>query len=102
MNDDEHVIGIFLYGLGQLQVDDNRLIPDANDEDDLQTIGALCVQVYRITAAGITPFDMALSRLAVLTGALLISPTLGHGPDIVRKWLLARSEVLELQLTANK
>jgi hypothetical protein len=97
----DDIIGTFLYGLGRLRVDDNGLTPD-NDPDMQTTVGALCVAVYRVAAGrDATPFDMALSRLAVLTGGLLVTPTLGHGPDIVRKWLIARSEVLELQLAAN-
>lgn len=95
------IIDIFVYGLHQLQVNDAGLRPD-NDPDDLQTVGALSVLVYRIAAACDTPFHMALSRCAVLTGALIASPGLGQGDPIVHKWRTARDEVLELQHTGNE
>lgn len=97
----DDIIGVFLYGLHQLQVDDAGLTPD-NDPDDLQTIGALSVLAYRVAAACGTPIDMALCRCAVLTGALIASPELGQGDTIVRKWATARAEVLELQNTGNR
>jgi hypothetical protein len=100
MNPDD-VIGCFLYGLHQLRVDDSGLVPGANDEDDLHTVGALSVAVYRIVARCDTPRDLALSRLAVTTGGLLASQWLGGGETIVRKWLIARAEALELQLAGN-
>jgi len=49
-----------------------------------------------------TPFHMALSRVAVLTGALVASPELGGGDTIARKWLIARAELLELSLAAKE
>jgi hypothetical protein len=97
----DDIIGIFMYGLHQLHVDAGGLTPD-NDPDALQTIGALSVLVYRIAAACDTPFHMALSRCAVLTGALIASPELGQGDTIAHKWRTARDEVLELQNTGNR
>jgi hypothetical protein len=90
-----------LYGQQRLQITNDGLHPD-NDPDDLQTMGALSVLVYRLAAASETPFDCALARLATLTGALLVSPQLGGGPEIVKKWAVARAEVLLLQLPASK
>jgi hypothetical protein len=96
----DDVIGAFMYGQNQLQVNDAGLKAD-NDPEDLQTMGALSVAVYRLTADSDTPVQAALARLAVVTGGLLVSKDLGQGDTIVRKWLTARSEVLDLQLAAN-
>jgi hypothetical protein len=96
----DDVIGCFLYGLDRLQVDDAGLTDD-NDPDDLQTVGALSVLVYRIAATCDTPFHLALARVAVLTGGLIASPELGSGDSIARKWLIATAELLELRLAAN-
>jgi hypothetical protein len=95
------VVDMFLYGLQRLHVDDAGLEP-GNDPADLQTVGALSVLVYRIAATAETPYHLALSRVAVLTGALIASPELGGGDSIARKWLIARAELLELRLAANE
>jgi hypothetical protein len=94
----DDIIGIFLHGLTRLQVDDDGLVPDANDPDDLHTIGTLAVLTYRIASRGDTPRDLALSRLAVTTGGLIASQWLGGGESIVREWSLARVELLELDI----
>lgn len=96
----DDVIGCFLYGLDRLQVDDHGLTD--NDPDDLQTVGALSVLVYRVAAACDTPYHMALSRCAVLTGALVASKELGHGDTIVHRWLIACAELLDLRLAAHE
>jgi hypothetical protein len=82
--------------LYQLRTDDTGLTAD-NDPDDLLTVGALSVLVYRLASACDTPFDMALSRCAVLTGALVAAHELGCGDMVVAKWREARDEVLQLQ-----
>jgi hypothetical protein len=96
----DDVVGCLLFGLDRLQVDDDGLTDD-NDPADLQTVGALSVLVYRIAATCDTPFHLALSRVSVMTGALLASREFGNGATIVRKWLIARAELLELRLAAN-
>jgi hypothetical protein len=93
-------INAFLYGCSELHVTSDGIHPD-NDPEHLHTMGALSVLVYRLVVAEETPWQMAVARLATLTGALLVSPELGNGPEIVRKWLIARSEVLELRLAAG-
>jgi hypothetical protein len=97
----DDLVNVFLYGLHQLKVNANGLAA-GNDPDDLQTCGALSVLVYRVASACDTPYDMALSRCAVLTGALVASKALGQGAAIVPKWRNARDEVLALQNAGNE
>jgi hypothetical protein len=68
----EDIIGCFLFGLTELKVNNYGLVPGANSEDDIAAIGALAVLAYRIADRGQTPTDLALSRLATTTGALLV------------------------------
>ncbi len=97
----DDVIGCFLFGLSDLHVTDDGLAPD-NDAEHLQAVGTLSVLVYRIAAASEAPYDLALARLATLTGGLLLSSQLGGGPEIVQKWRLAKAEVVALQLAGNR
>ena len=94
-------IGSFMYGLTQLHIDNDGLQYERCDPDDIHAVGTAAVLVYRIAAKSETPADCALSRLCVLTGALLAAPRGDDGARIVGEWLDAKSEYLALQLTGN-
>jgi hypothetical protein len=94
----EDFIGCFLFGLYQLRFDELGLLYDRCDSGDLQAVGGAAILTYRIAAKGETPSDFALSRLAVLTGALLVASRGDDGARIVGEWLDAKSEYLALQL----
>jgi hypothetical protein len=91
----DDAINAFLYGCSELDVTEDGVAPDM-DPEHLQTMGALSVLIYRLVVAEESPWQMALARLAVLTGALLVSSELGSGPEIVAKWQAAKSEAFEL------
>jgi hypothetical protein len=97
----EEAIGVFMFGLYQLHFDNLGLQYDRCDPDDLNAVGTAAVMVYRIADKSETPSDCALSRLCVLTGALLVAPRGDDGARIVREWLDAKSEYLALQLAGN-
>ncbi|MDT5354455.1 MAG: hypothetical protein QOJ56_2987 [Mycobacterium sp.] len=90
---------IFIYSLILLHVDDTGLTAD-NGLSDINAIAYACRQVKAITAAGDTPEQLALHRLAVLTENVIVTYVF---PDrqVVRDWLIARAELLELRLTCN-
>lgn len=106
MTDDErHVCNIFVDSLSLLRVDDTGLTAD-NRLADLNAIAYACKQIQAITTKGHpwipgdTPEQLALQRLAVLTEHLITTYVF---PDeaIVRKWLLARGELLCLRLSVT-
>jgi hypothetical protein len=100
MTDDErHLIGVFLYSLTLLRVDEESLTP-GNDLSDMNAVAKLCLDVKAITAPGDTPEQLSLHRLACLTEDLLITYVF---PDrqVVKAWMCARAELLDLRLAAN-
>jgi hypothetical protein len=97
----DDVVGSFMYGLYQLHFDDLGLQFDRCDPADIDAVGTAALTVYRIADRGETPSDFALSRLCVLTGALLVAPRGPDGARIVGEWLDAKSEYLALQLSGN-
>jgi hypothetical protein len=98
MTDDE-LVGVFLYAQTRLRVDDSGLTAD-NTIADLNTVAKLCLDVKAITAAGDTPFQLALNRLAALTESVLVTLAIPD-PQAVRAWLVARGELLELRIPRN-
>jgi hypothetical protein len=94
----DELIGCFLYGLTELKTNNYGLIPGANSEDDIAAVGALAVLAYRIADRGQTPADLALSRLATTTGALLGARCLpaeqqfAIGERVVAEWRNAKTE----------
>ncbi len=94
-------VGCFMYGLYQLHYDELGLLYERCDPAELQAVGGAAILTYRIADRGETPADFALSRLCVLTGALLVAPRGPDGARIVREWLDAKSEYLSLQLGAE-
>lgn len=88
--------GIFLYGAHKLRLDENGLAP-GHDPADLQTIGALCVLISRLTADENTPFDGTISGLAVLAGALIAAHDAGQPvPELVPRWHAALADAVQL------
>lgn len=87
---------LFVHALRLLHVDDDGLTDD-NDTDDLNVITQVCPEVKAMTAAGDSPYSLALHRVATLTERVLL--TWGR-PDrqAVKDWLIARGELLELSI----
>jgi hypothetical protein len=95
--DAETFIGSYLFGLTTaLIVDDQGVMFDGCDEDDLRALGAASDVAHRIAAKAEAPVDCALSRLAVMTGALLLAQRGPQGARIVPEWRSALSEYMEL------
>jgi hypothetical protein len=65
----------------------------------LNPLARLRLRVKAITAAGDTPAQMALHRLAVLTEDLIVTYLFPDKRVVVRKWLIGLAELLELKLT---
>jgi len=98
MNDEErHTINEFLSGIQQLRVDENGIAPDYGFAE-LNPVAKQCFAIEEITAAGNTPEEILLHRVARLTGDLITTVILGDGESIVREWLVARAELAELPL----
>jgi hypothetical protein len=97
----EDATGSFLYGISLLVVDDLGLDFDRTDPVDAQACGGAAVIVHRIASKSETPADCALSRLCILTGALLTAPRGETGARIAREWHQARNEFTALQLFAG-
>ena len=87
----------FQASLSGLQLDNEGLAPRHNPLPKLNQIAGLARAVIEKTGLPETPEEGLAHRLAVLTEHLLTT-TLAHGsPALVRAWLLARAELLELQ-----
>jgi hypothetical protein len=97
----EECVGSFLYGLTLLVIDNDGLLFDRCDPADLQAVGGAAILTYRLASKRETPADCALSRLAVLTGALLVAPRGDDGARIAREWHGARNEYTALQIAAG-
>ena len=97
----DELVGTFMFGLYQLRFDELGLQFDRCDPEDLDAIGTAALMVYRIADRSETPADLALSRLAVKTGALLLAPRGDIGARCIAEWLDAKSEYLALQLAAS-
>jgi hypothetical protein len=99
MTDDERTtINEFITALGQLRTYKNGIAPDY-DFAELNPIAKQCFVVEGITAAGNTPEEILLHRLAKLTGDLITTLVLDGGGTVVREWLTARAELLQLGLS---
>jgi hypothetical protein len=97
--DERHWCDTFVRAQTLLTVDDDALTDD-NDLNDLEAIAAVLPQVKEFTAAGDTPEQLAIHRLACCTERLLLT---WARPDrqAVKDWLLARGELLDLRLAGN-
>lgn len=95
----DEIIDVFIRSLNLINTDENGLTAD-NLPVDMEAIAQICPEIRAITAAGETPFQLALHRLAALTEQVVTTYVL---PDraIAKAWLIARGEVLELRLAGN-
>jgi hypothetical protein len=94
--DNDELRGTFLYGLRQLHFNDDGLT-DKNTLADLNTIALLSLALEAVTANGNTPVELAANRLAVLTEDL-IATWIFPSKQAVHDWLIARAELLQLQI----
>lgn len=84
--------------LSQLQITDDGLDPERNTLGAVEIVAELVDDVKRLDPDRVTPEDILVRRLAVLTGELLTTAVLPGGRQIVRDWLQARAELTELRL----
>lgn len=95
MNEAErNQVGCFLYLLEKLVVDDDGLVPGANDAGVLKCLKMLVGAVQWVSLPAATPEHVLLYQLACATERLLA------GDDVVKRWLAARGELLGCQLSA--
>lgn len=95
--DPDTLVDLFRHGLDRLDVNDAGLTIDGNNLDDLDDMAAVCLAIKTMTDTGDTLQVLHLYRLAVLTERLLITPWLPD-PDITKQWLIARGELLAVEL----
>jgi len=95
------ILDAFEQSLVSLDVDERGLTRN-NDLADLNAVAALSYAVIDVTADAANPREMLTHRLAHIAQELLT--TLFKGSDgnrIVRQYLLARAELLELKLNTR-
>jgi hypothetical protein len=95
---DRRTIDLLVSMLGGLRVDVHGPTSD-NHQDYLNSLANLCLEVEVITAAGNTPEEILLHRVARLTGDLITTLAQAGADAIVREWLGARVELLQLRLS---
>lgn len=95
------VLAAFADVLPQLRITDNGLDREQNSYGTVVVTADLVAEVKTYTAEGHTPEEMLLHRLACLTGDLLTTAVLPPDPQIVRDWLIARAELVELRLRSQ-
>ncbi len=94
---DRRTIDLLVSMLGGLRVDVHGPTSD-NHQGYLNSLANLCLEVEVITAAGNTPEEILLHRVARLTGDLITTLAQAGADAIVREWLGARVELLQLRL----
>lgn len=92
-----NVIADFQASFNGLVLDTEGLAPRENPLPKLERIAELALAVIAITKSPVTPEDMLAHRLAVLTKKLLTTALFHGSPQLVKSWMLARAELLELQ-----
>lgn len=91
-------IQLFQASLSGVQLDSEGLAPRANPVDKLNRIAELADATLQITNTNAcTPEHMLAHRLAMLTRQLLTTALMPGSPELVKSWLMARAELLELQ-----
>lgn len=102
MSDCPHctVLYAFRGSIIGLHLDDNGLTD--NRLDTLDRIAGLTYAVLTITRDAATPHDLLANRLARLTQQLIRARLMGgDGRQIVRDYLMARAELIELQANVS-
>jgi hypothetical protein len=94
--DERHWCDTFVRAQTLLHVNDHALT-DNNDLDDLEAIAQIIPEVKQLTAAGDTPEQLAIHWLAICTERLLLTFA-RPDPAAVKAWLIARGELLVLQI----
>jgi hypothetical protein len=94
---DEERTTVFIAMQAGLRHNDDGLTPD-NRLGYLNPLAKLCLDVKAITAAGDSPFQLALHRLATLTEDMIVTRFF-PSRKTVHDWLIARAELLEVRLT---
>jgi hypothetical protein len=94
---DDELRALFKFGLTKLDVDDYGLTVDGNNPLDLKTAMVLCAAVKAATDSADTLQQLCLSRVASLTENLIGAWGFPN-PGIAKEWLLARSELLQVEI----
>jgi hypothetical protein len=98
---DESTIDLFIRSQSLLHVEEGDASVTAdNIPADLEAVAQVAADVLTLTANANSPFEIAVYRLALLTLKVVVTYVV---PDreIVRRWQIARTEVLLLQLAAG-
>jgi hypothetical protein len=95
---DRRIIDLFVSMLGGLRVDVHGPTSD-NHRGYLNSLANLCLEVEVIAAPGNTPEEILLHRVARLTGDLITTLAQAGANTIVREWIAARVELLQLRLS---
>jgi hypothetical protein len=95
---DRRTIDLFVSMLGGLRVGVHGPTSD-NHQGYLNSLASLCLDVEAITAAGRSTEEVLLHRVAGLTGDLIARLARTSADTIVREWLAARVELLQLRLS---
>lgn len=91
----------FQASFNGLVLDSEGLAPRDNPLSKLNRVAELALAVIALTTKPATPEDVLAHRLAVLTKEMLAT-TWNHGsPGLVKAWMKARAELLELQAAAR-
>jgi hypothetical protein len=97
MTPEERMCEVFIRSLNLLHADSDGLT-DETEFDDIKAIAQIAPDVQELTATGNTPYSMMLHRLAALTEALCLSWGGDPNPKLVKGWLIARAELVELRI----
>jgi hypothetical protein len=86
--DNSEIVQLFIRSQDLLQVRDNRVQRGELAWRDFETITRLCFLAENISRAGDTPAQLALTRLACTTAAVLTTAVVDapDNADIIREW----------------
>ena len=96
----ERAVELFLFGIGELRVNDDGLLPGHDIADDLEPVAFLCRMVKALTIVPRGVQDIFLFELADATEELLTTAVLRLETDVVGRWTKARVAVLRNGLSA--
>jgi hypothetical protein len=97
MTPEERLCEIFIRSLNLLHVNHDGL-SDQTELDDIKAVAQIAPDVQELAATGNTPYSMMLHRLATLTESLCLSWGGDPNPKLVKAWMIARCELLQLRI----
>ena len=95
---EERIVELFLFCLGNLKVDDDGLAPGQNDVGDLNAAAFLCHAIKSLAIAPRDVRDVLLFELADSTESLIATAVMAPEGDVSKRWKKARAELLSCEL----